>query len=183
MISANSSTFRLRSPTVRAKNDVVAGAAVDGEVDQRSETVAGGENVIAAVHVEHKILGGADIERKRRRAGPIEAHPGAVGRDRKGFGPDRREPRRDSELMAVEPQVNDLLVILLQNRDRVVRRDDVIASVWGAASPLASTRFARLWRQWPAAKAGPHRPAQWRPFMAPGEPDGNRICCEFNGHR
>jgi DNA-binding winged helix-turn-helix (wHTH) protein len=44
---------------------------------------------------------------------------------------DRREPRRDSELMAVEPQVNDLLVILFQNRDRVVRRDDVIASVWG----------------------------------------------------
>ena len=31
----------------------------------------------------------------------------------------------------VEPQVFDLLVYLVQNRDRVVSKDDLIASVWG----------------------------------------------------
>ena len=44
---------------------------------------------------------------------------------------DRRELRRGSEPIAVEPQVFDLLVYLVQNRDRVVSKDDLIASVWG----------------------------------------------------
>jgi TolB-like protein/tetratricopeptide (TPR) repeat protein len=44
---------------------------------------------------------------------------------------DRRELRCRSELIAVEPQVYDLLVYLVQNRDRVVSKDDLIASVWG----------------------------------------------------
>ena len=43
---------------------------------------------------------------------------------------DLRELRRDAELVAVEPQVFDLLVYLLENRDRVVSRDDLIAAVW-----------------------------------------------------
>ena len=32
--------------------------------------------------------------------------------------------------MPVEPQVFDLLVYLMQNRDRVVSKDDLIAGVW-----------------------------------------------------
>jgi TolB-like protein len=44
---------------------------------------------------------------------------------------DRRELRRRNEPLAVEPQVFDLLVYLVQNRDRVVSRDDVIDAVWG----------------------------------------------------
>jgi DNA-binding winged helix-turn-helix (wHTH) protein len=44
---------------------------------------------------------------------------------------DRRELRRGSEPIAVEPQVFDLLVYLVQNRDRVVSKDDLTASVWG----------------------------------------------------
>lgn len=44
---------------------------------------------------------------------------------------DRRELRRGPELVAVEPQVLDVLIYLLQNRGRVVTRDDLIASVWG----------------------------------------------------
>ena len=44
---------------------------------------------------------------------------------------DRRELRRGFEPVAVEPQVFDLLVYLVQNRDRVVSKDDLIASVWG----------------------------------------------------
>ena len=53
----------------------------------------------------------------------------------------RRELRRSSELVAVEPQVYDLLLYLVENRDRVVSKDDLIASVWGGriASDAALT--------------------------------------------
>ena len=42
---------------------------------------------------------------------------------------DRRELRRGSRLIAVEPQVFDLLLYLLQNRDRVVTKGDLIAAI------------------------------------------------------
>src|SRR5258708_4399427 len=42
----------------------------------------------------------------------------------------RRELRRAGESIAVEPQVFDLLLYLLKNRDRVVSKDDLIESVW-----------------------------------------------------
>ncbi|HKH27562.1 MAG TPA: hypothetical protein VKA61_04405 [Sphingomicrobium sp.] len=41
----------------------------------------------------------------------------------------RRELRHGSELVPVEPQVFDLLVYLIHNRDRVVSKDDLIAAV------------------------------------------------------
>ena len=44
---------------------------------------------------------------------------------------DRRELRRGSELVPVEPQVFDVLVYLIRNRGRVVSRDDLLAAVWG----------------------------------------------------
>ena len=44
---------------------------------------------------------------------------------------DRRELRRGSDAVAVEPQVFDLLVYLLRNRDRVVSKEELIAAVWG----------------------------------------------------
>lgn len=40
------------------------------------------------------------------------------------------EIRRDGDPVAAEPQVFDLLVYLLENRDRVVTRDEIIARVW-----------------------------------------------------
>jgi len=43
----------------------------------------------------------------------------------------RRELRRGGEHIALEPQVFDVLVYLLQNRERVVSKDDLLASVWG----------------------------------------------------
>jgi TolB-like protein/Tfp pilus assembly protein PilF len=43
----------------------------------------------------------------------------------------RRELRRRGERIAVEPQVFDLIVYLVENRDRVVSRDDLISRVWG----------------------------------------------------
>lgn len=42
----------------------------------------------------------------------------------------RRELRRGSALVAVEPQVFDLLQHLIRHRDRVVSKDDLLASIW-----------------------------------------------------
>jgi TolB-like protein len=42
----------------------------------------------------------------------------------------RRELRRAGELLALEPKVFDLLAFLVENRDRVVTRDELIARVW-----------------------------------------------------
>lgn len=44
---------------------------------------------------------------------------------------ERRELRRRGEPIALEPQVFDLLVYLMQNRDRVVSRTDLVDAVWG----------------------------------------------------
>jgi pimeloyl-ACP methyl ester carboxylesterase len=57
---------------------------------------------------------------------------------------DRRELRRGAELIALEPQVFDLLVYLVQNRDRVVSKDDVIAAVWGGRIVSESTLTSRI---------------------------------------
>ena len=44
--------------------------------------------------------------------------------------PDRRELTRGSEVISIGPQVFDLLVHLLQNRERVVSKDDLLGAVW-----------------------------------------------------
>ena len=76
-----------RVVAVAAGDGVVAVSAVDGELDQVGEAISSGEDVVAAVHVKHEVLGGADVERERRRAETIKANAVAVGRDRKDFGP------------------------------------------------------------------------------------------------
>lgn len=43
----------------------------------------------------------------------------------------RRELRRNGRVVRVEPKVFDLLVFLVENRDRLVTKDDLIAGVWG----------------------------------------------------
>jgi TolB-like protein/cytochrome c-type biogenesis protein CcmH/NrfG len=55
-----------------------------------------------------------------------------------------RELRRGPELIAVEPQVFDLLVFLIENRDRVVSKDDLIASVWRGRIVSESTLTSRI---------------------------------------
>jgi len=47
---------------------------------------------------------------------------------------ERRELRRGATPLAVEPQVFDLLVYLVQQRDRVVSKDDLLQAVWGDGS-------------------------------------------------
>ena len=56
----------------------------------------------------------------------------------------RRELRRGSEVIAIEPQVFDLLVHLIENRDRVVSKDDLIATVWGGRIVSDSTLISRI---------------------------------------
>jgi TolB-like protein/DNA-binding winged helix-turn-helix (wHTH) protein/Tfp pilus assembly protein PilF len=57
---------------------------------------------------------------------------------------DRRELLRGMTPVGVEPQVFDLLVHLLQNRDRVVSKDDLIASVWHGRIVSESTLTSRI---------------------------------------
>jgi TolB-like protein len=64
--------------------------------------------------------------------------------DNHALDTDRRELRRGSERIAVEPQVFDLLVYLVQNRDRVVSKDDLIASVWHGRIVSDSTLASRI---------------------------------------
>jgi TolB-like protein len=56
----------------------------------------------------------------------------------------RRELHRGSTRVPVEPQVFDLLIYLLQNRDRVVSKDDLIASVWGGRIVSDATLASRI---------------------------------------
>jgi TolB-like protein/DNA-binding winged helix-turn-helix (wHTH) protein/cytochrome c-type biogenesis protein CcmH/NrfG len=58
---------------------------------------------------------------------------------------DRRELRRGAEAVAVEPQVLDLLICLVQNRNRVVTKDDLIASVWGGRIVSDATLTSRIY--------------------------------------
>ena len=57
---------------------------------------------------------------------------------------DRRELRRNDNLVAMQPQVFDLLVHLLMHRDRVVTRGDLIALVWGGRIVSDSTLDSRI---------------------------------------
>src|ERR1700746_2092168 len=57
---------------------------------------------------------------------------------------DRRELCRGSEPIAVEPQVFDLLIYLVQNRDRVVSKDDLIAAVGQARMVWKASLGSRI---------------------------------------
>jgi TolB-like protein len=56
----------------------------------------------------------------------------------------RRELRRGAESVCVEPQVFDLLVYLVRNRERVVSKDDLIAEVWAGRIVSDSTLTSRI---------------------------------------
>ena len=57
---------------------------------------------------------------------------------------DRRELRRGTQLVPVEPQVFDLLSYLILNRERVVSRDDLIASIWAGRIVSESALTTRI---------------------------------------
>jgi TolB-like protein len=57
---------------------------------------------------------------------------------------ERRELRRGTSLVAVEPQVFDLLVHLIRHRDRVVSKDDLMAAIWHGRAISESALFNRI---------------------------------------
>jgi DNA-binding winged helix-turn-helix (wHTH) protein len=57
---------------------------------------------------------------------------------------ERRELARASQVVAVAPQVFDLLVYLLRNRERVVSRDDLLDAVWGGRIVSESTLASHI---------------------------------------
>jgi TolB-like protein len=57
---------------------------------------------------------------------------------------DLHELRCDHRVVPVEPQVFDLLVYLLENRDRVVSKDDLIGKIWGGRIVSDSTLTSRI---------------------------------------
>jgi len=57
---------------------------------------------------------------------------------------DRRELSRGSAPVPVEPQVFDLLVFLVENRDHVVSKGDLIAAVWDGRIVSDSTLTSRI---------------------------------------
>ncbi len=58
--------------------------------------------------------------------------------------PDRRELRRAGELVPVEPQVFDLILHLVRNRDRVATKDEVLDAVWNGRIVSESTLTSRV---------------------------------------
>src|SRR5947209_3391447 len=57
---------------------------------------------------------------------------------------ERRELRRANAAVHVEPQVFDLIHYLVENRDRVVSKDDLIAAIWGGRIVSDSTLTSRI---------------------------------------
>jgi TolB-like protein/Tfp pilus assembly protein PilF len=56
----------------------------------------------------------------------------------------RRELKRGAVLIPIEPQVFDVLVYLVRNRDRVVSKDDLLAAVWRGRIVSESTLTSRI---------------------------------------
>jgi len=57
---------------------------------------------------------------------------------------DRRELRRGTQQIPVGPQVFDLLVYLVQNRERVVTKDDLLDAVWSGRFVSESNLTTRI---------------------------------------
>ena len=58
--------------------------------------------------------------------------------------PARRELRRGNALIAVQPQVFDLLEYLITHRDRVVSKEDILEAVWGGRIVSESALTTRI---------------------------------------
>jgi len=57
---------------------------------------------------------------------------------------DRRELRSGGAAVPLAPQVFDLLLYLLRNRDRVVTKDDLLEAVWGGRIVSESALTTRI---------------------------------------
>ena len=60
------------------------------------------------------------------------------------FDTDRRELRNGPDLVPLEPQVFDLLSYLIEHRERVVSKDDLLAAIWDGRSVSESSMTSRI---------------------------------------
>jgi DNA-binding winged helix-turn-helix (wHTH) protein len=64
--------------------------------------------------------------------------------DNYALDPERRELRSGATVVAMEPQVFDLLVHLIRHREHVVSRDELIESIWGGRIVSESALSTRI---------------------------------------
>jgi TolB-like protein/Tfp pilus assembly protein PilF len=64
--------------------------------------------------------------------------------DRFELDTDRYELRRDGKPVAVEPQVFAVLTLLVENRDRMLPREEILAAVWSGRSVSDSVLSSRI---------------------------------------
>jgi DNA-binding winged helix-turn-helix (wHTH) protein len=64
--------------------------------------------------------------------------------DNYALDPERRELRAGATVVAMEPQVFDLLVHLIRHREHVVSRDELIESIWGGRIVSESALSTRI---------------------------------------
>jgi DNA-binding winged helix-turn-helix (wHTH) protein len=57
---------------------------------------------------------------------------------------ERRELRRGAELIELEPKAFDLLAFLVQHRDRVVSKDDLLVAIWHGRAVSESALTTRI---------------------------------------
>src|SRR5207302_6876985 len=56
----------------------------------------------------------------------------------------RHELRRSGQVVSIEPQVFDLLVHLIRNRDRIVSKDELIETIWQGRIISEATLSSRV---------------------------------------
>ena len=96
---------------------------------------------------------------------------------------DRRELRRGTALVAVEPQVFDLLVHLVRHRDRVVSKDELLATVWHGRIVSESALFNRINAARSAHRRHRRRTAADQDIAAQGPSLRRRCARGRGGHR
>jgi TolB-like protein/class 3 adenylate cyclase/Tfp pilus assembly protein PilF len=70
------------------------------------------------------------VDKRDRARWDSEGQDSGIRFDEFSLDGDRRELRRGSDIVAVEPKVFDLLTHLIRHRERVVSRDELIDAVW-----------------------------------------------------
>jgi DNA-binding winged helix-turn-helix (wHTH) protein len=60
------------------------------------------------------------------------------------FDVDKRELRAGQRVVELQPQVFDVLEFLLANRDRMVTKDELLATVWHGRNVSDSTLASRI---------------------------------------
>ena len=57
------------------------------------------------------------------------------------------ELRKNDRLLPAEPQVLSLLFLLVENRDRLVSKDELVATIWGGRAVSDSAISSRIKRR------------------------------------